>query len=60
MSLTLLVVGIILFIGLVVNEYLDEYHRGDFLIRNLLAADPRSGSISVGALPRMGQTVPQL
>src|SRR5439155_3489180 len=46
-----------LFIGLVVNEYLDEFHRGDFLIRNLLAADPRSGSIAVGALPRQGQTI---
>src|SRR5438552_6217086 len=46
-----------LFIGLVVNEYLDEFHRGDFLIRNLLAADARSGSIAVGALPRQGQTV---
>jgi small ligand-binding sensory domain FIST len=46
-----------LFIGLVVNEYLDEFHRGDFLIRNLLGADPRSGSIAVGALPRAGQTI---
>jgi small ligand-binding sensory domain FIST len=46
-----------LFIGLVVNEYLDESHRGDFLIRNLLGADPNSGSIAVGAHPRMGQTV---
>ncbi|PWU09236.1 MAG: hypothetical protein C5B50_27935 [Verrucomicrobia bacterium] len=46
-----------LFIGLVVNEYLDEFHRGDFLIRNLLGADARSGSIAVGALPRRGQTV---
>jgi small ligand-binding sensory domain FIST len=46
-----------LFIGLVVNEYLEEFHRGDFLIRNLLGADPRSGSIAVGALPRLGQTV---
>lgn len=46
-----------LFIGLVVNEYLDEFHRGDFLIRNLLGADPSSGSIAVGALPRLGQTV---
>jgi small ligand-binding sensory domain FIST len=46
-----------LFIGLVVNEYLDEFHRGDFLIRNLLGADPQSGSIAVGALPRLGQTV---
>jgi len=46
-----------LFIGLVVNEYLEEFHRGDFLIRNLLGADPRSGSIAIGALPRLGQTV---
>jgi small ligand-binding sensory domain FIST len=46
-----------LFIGLVVNEYLEDFHRGDFLIRNLLGADPRSGSIAVGALPRLGQTV---
>jgi small ligand-binding sensory domain FIST len=44
-------------IGLVVNEYLEDFHRGDFLIRNLLGADPRSGSIQVGALPRLGQTV---
>jgi small ligand-binding sensory domain FIST len=46
-----------LFIGLVVNEYLDEFHRGDFLIRNLLGADPKSGSIAVGAMPRTGQTI---
>jgi small ligand-binding sensory domain FIST len=46
-----------LFIGLVVNEYLEDFHRGDFLIRNLLGADPKSGSIAVGALPRLGQTM---
>ena len=46
-----------LFIGLVVNEYLEDFHRGDFLIRNLLGADPRSGSIAVGATPRLGQTI---
>jgi small ligand-binding sensory domain FIST len=46
-----------LFIGLVVNEYLDDFHRGDFLIRNLIGADPRTGSIAVSALPRTGQTV---
>ncbi len=46
-----------LFIGLVVNEYLEEFHRGDFLIRNLLGADPKSGCIAVGALPRAGQTL---
>ena len=46
-----------LFVGLVVNEYLEEFNRGDFLIRNLLGADPRSGAIAVGALPRAGQTL---
>jgi small ligand-binding sensory domain FIST len=46
-----------LFIGLVVNEYREEFYRGDFLIRNLLGADPKSGSIVVGALPRLGQTI---
>ncbi|PYM16690.1 MAG: hypothetical protein DME18_00875 [Verrucomicrobia bacterium] len=46
-----------LFVGLVVNEYLEEFQRGDFLVRNLLGADPRSGAIAVGALPRLGQTI---
>jgi small ligand-binding sensory domain FIST len=46
-----------LFVGLVVNEYLEDFHRGDFLIRNLLMADPHSGSIAVGAFPRAGQTM---
>lgn len=46
-----------LFVGLVVNEYIEDFHRGDFLIRNLLGADPRSGSIVVGAAPRLGQTI---
>lgn len=46
-----------LFIGLVVNEYLEDFHRGDFLVRNLLGGDPRSGVLAVGALPRAGQTV---
>ena len=43
--------------GLAVNEYLADFHRGDFLIRNLLGADPHSGAIAVGALPRAGQTI---
>jgi small ligand-binding sensory domain FIST len=46
-----------LFVGLVINEYLEEFHRGDFLIRNLVGADPDSGCIAVGALPRVGQTL---
>ena len=46
-----------LFVGLVVNEYLEEFHRGDFLVRNLLGADPQSGIVAVGAIPRAGQTM---
>lgn len=46
-----------LHIGLVVNEYLEDFQRGDFLVRNLLGGDPNSGVLAVGALPRMGQTV---
>jgi len=46
-----------LHIGLVVNEYLENFQRGDFLVRNLLGGDPGSGVLAVGALPRMGQTI---
>ncbi|MBU6399308.1 MAG: FIST C-terminal domain-containing protein [Verrucomicrobia bacterium] len=46
-----------LFVGLVINEYLEDFHRGDFLVRNLIGADPASGCVAVGALPRQGQTV---
>jgi small ligand-binding sensory domain FIST len=46
-----------LFIGLVVNEYLEDFHRGDFLVRNLLGGDPHSGVLAVGTLPRTGQTM---
>jgi small ligand-binding sensory domain FIST len=46
-----------LLVGLVINEYLEDFGRGDFLIRNLLGADPNSGQIAVGAFPRAGQTL---
>ncbi len=46
-----------LHIGLVVNEYLETFQRGDFLVRNLLGGDPNSGVLQVGALPRTGQTI---
>lgn len=46
-----------LFVGLVINEYAEDFHRGDFLIRNLVGADPNSGCIAVGAYPRKGQTL---
>lgn len=44
-------------IGLVVNEYLENFQRGDFLVRNLIGGDPNSGALAVGALPRRGQTI---
>jgi len=46
-----------LFVGLVGNEYQEEFHRGDFVIRNLLGGDPLSGILAVGALPRLGQSL---
>jgi hypothetical protein len=46
-----------LLIGLVVNEYLEDFHRGDFLVRNLIGGDPHSGVLAVGTLPRAGQTM---
>ena len=46
-----------LFIGFVVNEYLEDFHRGDFLVRNLIGGDPQSGVLAVGTLPRAGQTM---
>jgi small ligand-binding sensory domain FIST len=44
-------------VGLVINEYLEDFHRGDFLVRSLLGADPKSGTMAVGAFPRLGQTM---
>ena len=46
-----------LLIGLVVNEYREDFQRGDFLIRQLIGGDPNSGVLAVGALPRAGQTM---
>jgi small ligand-binding sensory domain FIST len=46
-----------LFAGLATSEYIDEFKRGDFLIRNILGADPTSGAVAIGAVPRVGQTL---
>ena len=47
----------LLFLGRVINEYQDEYGRGDFLIRNLIESDRESGALAVADLMRTGQTV---
>jgi small ligand-binding sensory domain FIST len=46
-----------LFLGRVINEYQENFHRGDFLVRNLIGHDPQSGALAVGDLMRTGQTV---
>ncbi|HEY2343189.1 MAG TPA: FIST N-terminal domain-containing protein [Chthoniobacteraceae bacterium] len=46
-----------LFAGLAMSEYVDEYKTGDFVVRNLIAADPASGALAIGAHPRIGQTL---
>jgi small ligand-binding sensory domain FIST len=46
-----------LLVGLAMDEYRDEFRRGDFLIRNLIGIDPSSGAIAIAAQPRVGQTL---
>ena len=46
-----------LHVGRVASEYQAEFRSGDFLVRNVVGADPESGVIAVGDLVRTGQTV---
>jgi small ligand-binding sensory domain FIST len=46
-----------LHIGRVASEYQDHFDRGDFLVRNVVGADPDTGVIAVGDLVRTGQTI---
>lgn len=46
-----------LFAGIAVDEYKEDFGRGDFLVRNILGADPATGAVVVGAHPRNGQTL---
>lgn len=46
-----------LFAGLAGTEYVEEFKPGDFLIRNILGADPNSGAVAIGGFPRVGQTL---
>ncbi len=43
--------------GIAASEYIHDYQRGDFLVRNILGGDPASGAIKIGAHPRVGQTL---
>ncbi len=46
-----------LFAGLAGTEYVDDFKPGDFLIRNIIGADPGSGAVVIGGIPRTGQTL---
>jgi len=46
-----------IFAGLAVDEYKEQFGRGDFLVRNILGADPATGTVVVAAQPRTGQTL---
>jgi small ligand-binding sensory domain FIST len=46
-----------LLIGLAISEYRDEFRRGDFLIRNLIGLDPKTGALAVTDRIRRGQTI---
>jgi small ligand-binding sensory domain FIST len=43
--------------GLVIDENLPAYGRGDYLMRGVLGADERTGAIAVGESVRVGQTL---
>ena len=46
-----------LFLGLAMTPFKETLARGDFLIRNLIGVDSKTGSLAVGALLREGQMV---
>ncbi|MDP6357126.1 MAG: FIST N-terminal domain-containing protein [Planctomycetota bacterium] len=46
-----------LHVGRVVDEYKEDFQRGDFLIRNVLGADKDSGGLAIAERVRVGQTV---
>jgi small ligand-binding sensory domain FIST len=46
-----------LHVGRVINEYRGDFRRGDFLVRNVIGFDPKSGAVAITDLVRVGQTV---
>jgi len=46
-----------LLVGLAIDEYKHDLQQGDFLIRNLMGVDRRTGAVGINALPRVGQTI---
>ena len=44
-------------IGIVINEYKENFGLGDYLIANVIGGDRSSGAVAIGADVRAGQTV---
>ncbi|HAV14268.1 MAG TPA: hypothetical protein DCX06_12360 [Opitutae bacterium] len=46
-----------IFIGLVLDEYKQDFERGDFLVRNLAGIDPKTGAVAIATPLRVGQNL---
>lgn len=46
-----------LFVGLAMDEFSEQFSRGDFVIRNIMGADQKNGALAIGELLIPGQTV---
>ena len=46
-----------LFLGVVMDDFLDEPQQGDFLIRNVMGMDDQTGNLAIGEMLREGQLV---
>lgn len=46
-----------LFVGRVIDEYKEQFERGDFLIHNIIGLDRESGALAIAGPVRVGTTV---
>ncbi len=46
-----------LFLGIVMDDFIDNPQQGDFLIRNVMGVDSQEGAIAIGEMLREGQRV---
>ncbi|MCH7711978.1 MAG: FIST C-terminal domain-containing protein [Chloroflexi bacterium] len=46
-----------LFLGVVMDEFIDDPKQGDFLIRNVVGMDDRTGVLAIGEMLKEGQLV---
>jgi small ligand-binding sensory domain FIST len=46
-----------LHVGIAIDEHRDRFEQGDFLVRNLVGADQRSGALAIGDTVQEGQTM---